>query len=56
MLGQAENLMAKEDRVMVDQLRFDLRFPNEKTTAGFCVKISFSSSPYPQLSLLLGCM
>ena len=28
-----------EDRMMVDQLRFDLRFPNEATAAGFCVKI-----------------
>ena len=39
MLGQAENLVAMEDRVMVDQLRFDLLFPNEATAAGFCVKI-----------------
>ena len=38
-LGQAENLVAMEDRVMVDQLRFDLLFPNEATAAGFCVKI-----------------
>ena len=47
MLGQAENLVAVEDRVMVDQLRLDLVFPNETVAAGFCVKIELLQLTLP---------
>ena len=47
MLGQAENLVAMEDRVMVDQLRLDLLFPNEAIAAGFCVKIELLQLTLP---------
>ena len=47
MLGQAENLVAVEDRVMVDQLRLDLVFPNEAIAAGFCVKIELLQLTLP---------
>ena len=46
-LGQAENLVAVEDRVMVDQLRLDLVFPNEAIAAGFCVKIELLQLTLP---------
>ena len=47
MLGQAENLVAVEDRVMVDQLRLDLVFPNEAIAAGFCVMIELLQLTLP---------
>jgi hypothetical protein len=36
-----------EDRVMVDQLRLDLLFPNEAIAAGFCVKIELLQLTLP---------
>ena len=47
MLGQAENLVAVEERVMVDQMRLDLVFPNEAVAAGFCVKIELLQLTLP---------
>jgi len=46
-LGQGENLVAAEERVMVDQLRLDLVFPNEAIAAGFCVKIELLQLTLP---------